>query len=251
MKICAEFHPLFRSLLLGSNFVKLPCDHYFCVSCMESYCSIHVKDGSVTLLGEEASARWESLALDNSLYTPTRRTLDTMPDVAYCRRCNAACLATTRSAPRASSPSAPGAATGATSGATASSRRRTAEADEVCDNCGKFFCYRCNRVISGYMHFVSVLGYVPAFQRCCLLIRSARAAKLIVFLALPGRQERGVQAVGARRQGAISGADEQQPPGLGRGRRYPGARVDTGDQVPLPDRRRQAHQGWQQRRIHR
>ncbi|KAL6634948.1 hypothetical protein ACP70R_027619 [Stipagrostis hirtigluma subsp. patula] len=89
----------------GRNFVQLPCNHSFCVKCMESYCSIHVKEGSVTrlacpdtacrvplppavlrrLLGEDGYARWESLAL--------RRTLDTMPDVTYCPRCSAACVA--------------------------------------------------------------------------------------------------------------------------------------------------------------
>ncbi|KAJ1280420.1 hypothetical protein BS78_04G231300 [Paspalum vaginatum] len=90
---------------IHGNFIQLPCSHSFCVKCMESYCSIHVKDGSVAmlacpdtsyraplapavlrrLLAEEGYARWESLAL--------RRTLDTMPDVAYCPRCNAACVA--------------------------------------------------------------------------------------------------------------------------------------------------------------
>ncbi|KAL6911762.1 hypothetical protein ACP4OV_000567 [Aristida adscensionis] len=89
----------------GRNFIQLPCRHSFCVRCMESYCGIHVKEGSVAtlacpdtacraalppaalrrLLGEGGYARWEALAL--------RRTLDTMPDVAYCPRCNAACVA--------------------------------------------------------------------------------------------------------------------------------------------------------------
>lgn len=74
---------------------------------METYCGIHVKEGSVTRLAcpntkcrmllpphvlrrllaadEGLYARWESLTL--------RTTLDTMSDVAYCPRCNAACVA--------------------------------------------------------------------------------------------------------------------------------------------------------------
>uniref|UniRef100_A0A0D9VJR8 RBR-type E3 ubiquitin transferase n=1 Tax=Leersia perrieri TaxID=77586 RepID=A0A0D9VJR8_9ORYZ len=84
---------------------KLPCGHSFCVKCMETQCVIHVKEGSVTsltcpdtscrrplpsavmrgLLSDGDYARWESLVL--------RRMLDTMPDVVYCPRCSAACVA--------------------------------------------------------------------------------------------------------------------------------------------------------------
>jgi hypothetical protein len=104
VKIVENF-TLFFHVFAGINFIQLPCNHSFCVKCMESYCGIHVKEGSVTtlacpdtscraplpppvlrcLLAEEGYARWESLAL--------RRTLDTMPDVVYCPRCNAACVA--------------------------------------------------------------------------------------------------------------------------------------------------------------
>uniref|UniRef100_A0A0E0CQ37 RBR-type E3 ubiquitin transferase n=1 Tax=Oryza meridionalis TaxID=40149 RepID=A0A0E0CQ37_9ORYZ len=89
----------------GRNFIQLPCSHSFCVKCMETQCRIHVKEGSVArltcpdtscrrplppallrdLLGDGEYARWESLVL--------RRMLDTMPDVAYCPRCSAACVA--------------------------------------------------------------------------------------------------------------------------------------------------------------
>ncbi|TVU28079.1 hypothetical protein EJB05_19587 [Eragrostis curvula] len=221
----------------GSNFVKLPCDHSFCVKCMESYCSIHVKEGSVTrltcpdtscrsplppsalrrLLGEDGYARWESLAL--------RRTLDTMPDVAYCPRCNAACVA--------SGDDAQCSACFFTFCAQCGDRRHVggacvlpeekladlleqqkqarpsvrdlvnmSEEQErleqrkveellslrevlrstrqcpscrmaiakiegcnkmVCHNCGQFFCYRCNRAISGYQHFEN--GECGLFQR--------------------------------------------------------------------------------------
>ncbi|RLN09636.1 hypothetical protein C2845_PM11G29410 [Panicum miliaceum] len=144
------------------------------------------------LLGEEGYARWESLEL--------RRTLDTMPDVAYCPRCNAACVA---AGDDAQCP-----ACFFTFRAQCGERRHVGDAcvpaedklDEllerqklkssareeqrseaqrlreqrkveellslremVCHNCGKFFCYRCSRAISGYAHFVN--GECGLFER--------------------------------------------------------------------------------------
>lgn len=88
----------------GFNFTKLPCHHSFCMKCMESHCRIHVKEGTLTmltcpdttcrsplpssilksLLGDDCYMRWESFAL--------QKLLDTMPDLVYCPRCDAACL---------------------------------------------------------------------------------------------------------------------------------------------------------------
>ncbi|PUZ77174.1 hypothetical protein GQ55_1G349400 [Panicum hallii var. hallii] len=91
-------------ICLSENTVKLPCHHLFCMKCMESRCTTHVKEGNLTmltcpdttcrsplppsilksLLGDDCYMRWESFAL--------QKLLDTMPDLVYCPRCDAACL---------------------------------------------------------------------------------------------------------------------------------------------------------------
>ena len=89
---------------LGSNFIKLPCHHLFCVKCMETLCRMHVKEGTLfqlvcpdskcnasiphyllkRLLSEEDFERWDRLALDKAL--------DSMEDVVYCPKCVIGCV---------------------------------------------------------------------------------------------------------------------------------------------------------------
>jgi E3 ubiquitin-protein ligase RNF14 len=92
------FHPT------GTEFVRLPCKHFFCRKCLQTFTQIHVKEGNVGnlrcldakckemippgllkhFLGDEEYKRWESMMLE--------KTLASMSDVAYCPRCETPCI---------------------------------------------------------------------------------------------------------------------------------------------------------------
>ncbi|BBN10372.1 E3 ubiquitin-protein ligase RNF14 [Marchantia polymorpha subsp. ruderalis] len=89
---------------LGKDFARLPCQHIFCMDCMQTLATVHVKEGSVNklncpdtscrgsippyllkeLLEEEVFQRWEDLVL--------QRSLDAMMDIVYCPRCKTVCI---------------------------------------------------------------------------------------------------------------------------------------------------------------
>ncbi|PNX58745.1 E3 ubiquitin-protein ligase rnf14-like protein, partial [Trifolium pratense] len=71
----------------GTEFVQLPCKHFFCRKCLQTFTQIHVKEGNVSnlqcldakckdmippgllkhFLGDEDYERWESMMLEKTL----------------------------------------------------------------------------------------------------------------------------------------------------------------------------------------
>ncbi|OMO93340.1 Zinc finger, RING-type [Corchorus olitorius] len=156
----------------GTDFIRLPCRHFFCWKCMKTYSDIHMTEGTISklqcpeakcggmvppfvlkrLLGDEGYERErrhvgiecmtpdvklrilqerqnssqlkpDQIRREKEMINELLSMKEIMRDAKLCPSCKMAIS-------------------------------RTEGCNKmVCQNCGQYFCYRCNRAISGYEHF--------------------------------------------------------------------------------------------------
>lgn len=77
----------------------------------------------------------------------------------------------------------------------------------VCDNCGKYFCYGCNRAISGYKHFMHARAHAGTLtgSRSPHALEKLTMNCFFFFSCVLALQHMRARAVRAHRQGEIPG----------------------------------------------
>ncbi|KAI3835377.1 hypothetical protein MKW98_020493 [Papaver atlanticum] len=79
---------IFLSEYAGTNFIRLPCKHFFCRNCMQTYTTMHAKESVAILCPQIKCKELVPLGLSHLF----QKTLDSMSDLVYCPRCETACL---------------------------------------------------------------------------------------------------------------------------------------------------------------
>ncbi|KAK3141639.1 hypothetical protein QOZ80_4BG0336490 [Eleusine coracana subsp. coracana] len=109
----------------GSNFIRLSCQHLFCMKCMETLCRMHVKEGKQCITPEDKIQHQQETGkiTGKEMAQELLSIKEAYKDVRLCPKCRMA-IAKTEGCNKV-----------------------------VCGNCGQYFCFRCGKAIDGYEHF--------------------------------------------------------------------------------------------------